>query len=496
MLLCGVDVGTSSIKVSVVDASNQQLIYSTSFPEIENEISSPEPGFAEQDPEHWWYCVQQAILKANASNKYNSKDISAIGISYQMHGLVVLDAQNKVVRPSIIWCDSRAVEIGNQAFESIGKTYCQTNLLNSPGNFTASKLAWVKANQPELYSKISQVMLPGDFIAGRLTKQFTTTPSALSEGIFWDFPSNEISEPLLTHFGFEKNLFPKVQDVFSNHGIIDVEVATHLGLNTQVQVTYKAGDQPNNAFSLGVLHPGDIATTAGTSGVVYGVSDELKCDIANRVNSFAHVNYSQNAKRVGVLMCINGTGILNRWIKQTICSDLSYVQMNEEAAKTSIGSKGLLCIPFGNGAERIFQNKIIGSSFDGLDFNRHGRAEMIRSAQEGIAFSMAYGIEMLADAGIKPNKLKAGYANMYLSDVFSQTIANASNVSVDLLDSDGAFGAALGAGLGIGFYANADEAVANIKHIKSIYPATENIEETQIAYKAWKELVSEKLLKR
>jgi xylulokinase len=496
MLLCGVDVGTSSIKVSVVVASNQQLIYSTSFPEIENEISSPEPGFAEQDPEHWWYCVQQAILRANASKKYDSKDISAIGISYQMHGLVVLDAQHKVVRPSIIWCDSRAVQIGNQAFESIGKSYCQTNLLNSPGNFTASKLAWVKANQPDIYNKIHQVMLPGDFIAGRLTKQFTTTPSALSEGIFWDFPANEISETLLSYFGFEKHLFPKVQDVFSNHGLIDVEVASHLGLNAQVQVTYKAGDQPNNAFSLGVLHPGDIATTAGTSGVVYGVSDELKCDVANRVNSFAHVNYSQNAKRVGVLMCINGTGILNRWVKQTICPELSYVQMNEAATKTTIGSKGLLCIPFGNGAERIFQNTIMGASFEELDLNRHSRADMIRAAQEGIAFSMAYGIEMLADAGIKPKKLKAGFANMYLSDVFSQTIVNASNVSVDLMDSDGAFGAALGAGLGIGFYKNADEAVANIKQIKSIHPLAENREATTDAYLAWKELVSKKLIKR
>jgi xylulokinase len=496
MLLCGVDVGTSSIKVSVVDASNQQLIYSTSFPEIENEISSPEPGFAEQDPEHWWYCVQQAILRANASKKYDSKDISAIGISYQMHGLVVLDAQHKVVRPSIIWCDSRAVQIGNQAFESIGKSYCQTNLLNSPGNFTASKLAWVKANQPDIYNKIHQVMLPGDFIAGRLTKQFTTTPSALSEGIFWDFPANEISETLLSYFGFEKHLFPKVQDVFSNHGLIDVEVASHLGLNAQVQVTYKAGDQPNNAFSLGVLHPGDIATTAGTSGVVYGVSDELKCDVANRVNSFAHVNYSQNAKRVGVLMCINGTGILNRWVKQTICPELSYVQMNEAATKTTIGSKGLLCIPFGNGAERIFQNTIMGASFEELDLNRHSRADMIRAAQEGIAFSMAYGIEMLADAGIKPKKLKAGFANMYLSDVFSQTIVNASNVSVDLMDSDGAFGAALGAGLGIGFYKNADEAVANIKQIKSIHPLAENREATTDAYLSWKELVSKKFIKR
>jgi xylulokinase len=493
MLLCGVDVGTSSIKVSVVDASNQQLIYSTSFPEIENEISSPAPGFAEQDPEHWWYCVQHAILKANASDTYKPTEIAAIGISYQMHGLVVLDKNNDVVRPAIIWCDSRSVEIGNKAFDVIGHSYCQSNLLNSPGNFTASKLAWVKLNQPDLYEKITQVMLPGDFIAGRLTKQFTTTASALSEGILYDFQNDNLSDPLLDYFGFDKTLFPAIQDVFSNHGVIDSEVASKLGLNNRVQVTYKAGDQPNNAFSLGVLQPGDIATTAGTSGVVYGVSNELKYDKFNRVNSFAHVNYLKESKRIGVLMCINGTGILNRWVKQTVCSELSYPQMNELAATTSIGSKGLLCVPFGNGAERIFQNKQVGASFEKLDFNRHGRAEMIRSAQEGIAFSMAYGIEMLADAGIQPAKLKAGFANMYLSNVFAQTIVNAANVSVDLLESDGAFGAALGAGLGIGYFATAEEAVANIKHIKLINPNKDELEQTNIAYENWKDLVNEKL---
>lgn len=492
MLLCGIDVGTSSIKVSVVDAANQQLIYSTSYPEIENEISSPAPGFAEQDPEHWWYCVQQAILKANASNTYNPLDISAIGISYQMHGLVVLDAEEQVVRPSIIWCDSRAVSIGQKAYESLG-SYCETNLLNSPGNFTASKLAWVKENQPEFYARIKHVMLPGDFIAGRLTKHFTITASALSEGIFYDFQTDTISSAVLDYFQFDNSLFPSIQDVFSSHGTIVSEVADSLGLNNQVQVTYKAGDQPNNAFSLGVLQPGDIATTAGTSGVVYGISGELKYDKHNRVNSFAHVNYTEQAKRIGVLMCINGTGILNRWVKQTICSDLNYEQMNELAATTAIGSQGLLCVPFGNGAERIFQNKLVGASFEHLDLNRHGRAEMIRSAQEGIAFSMAYGIEMLADAGIKPTKLKAGFANMYLSDVFAQTIVNAANVSVDLLESDGAFGAALGAGLGIKYYKTEEEAVSNIKHIKTINPNSAELSQTKTAYESWKELVNQKL---
>ncbi|MEY3957251.1 MAG: Xylulokinase [Bacteroidota bacterium] len=486
MILCGIDVGTSSIKVSIVDAANQQLIYSCSFPEIENEISSPQPGFAEQDPEHWWYCVKQGILKANSTGLYDPERIGAIGISYQMHGLVVVDKEAKVLRPSIIWCDSRATPYGEKAYAGLGESFCQTHYLNSPGNFTAAKLAWVKENQPDVFEQVAQVLLPGDFIAGRFTSQFTTTASALSEGILWDFKENHPAKDLMQFYGFPTDIFPPVQDLFSDHGTVTSTVAADLGFNTNVKVTYKAGDQPNNAYSLGVLHPGDIATTAGTSGVVYGISDELKFDKENRVNSFAHVNHSASKASIGVLMCINGTGILNRWVKQNFFPTMSYTQMNEQGAKAAIGSGGLVCMPFGNGAERIFQNKTIGGSFVNLDFNRHQSAEIIRAAQEGIAFSMVYGIELLGNVGVRPKKLKAGLANMYLSDLFTQAIVNASGASVELLESDGAFGAALGAGAGVGYYANEDEAVANIKLLKTIEPAAALKGEYEEAYGIWK----------
>jgi xylulokinase len=486
MILCGIDVGTSSIKVSIVDAANQQLIYSTSYPEVENEISSPQPGFAEQDPEHWWFCVKNAILKANSTGLYDPQNIGAIGISYQMHGLVVLNKQAQVLRPSIIWCDSRATPYGDKAYQALGEAFCQSHYLNSPGNFTAAKLAWVKENEPEVFNQISHVLLPGDFIAGRFTSEFTTTASALSEGILWDFQASHPANDLMNYFGFPEAIFPPVRPLFSDHGTITSSVAVELGLNSSVKVTYKAGDQPNNAYSLGVLHPGDIATTAGTSGVVYGISDELKFDKENRVNSFAHVNHTASKTSIGVLMCINGTGILNRWVKQNFFASLSYSQMNELGAKASIGSNGLVCMPFGNGAERIFQNQTLGGSFQYLDFNRHQSAEIIRSAQEGIAFSMVYGIELLGNVGVKPKKLKAGLANMYLSDLFTQAIVNASGASVELLESDGAMGAALGAGAGVGYYANEDEAVSRIKVLKTIHPNNLLMAAYAEAYGHWK----------
>lgn len=485
MLLCGIDVGTSSIKLSVVEASTKKIIHTCSFPETENEIISTSPGFAEQDPEHWWYCVRQVIKMANATNKYNPLDISAIGISYQMHGLVILDKDKQVLRPSIIWCDSRAANIGDHAFEALGKEKILKDLLNSPGNFTASKLAWVKNNEPKIYDQIKHVLLPGDFISYKFTDELTTTISALSEGIFWDFNKNEISKDLLDYYGFDVSLFPEIKQVFENHGQISSTMASELGLSTKLQITYKAGDQPNNALSLGVVEPGEIATTAGTSGVIYGVNSELKYDPNCRVNSFAHVNYTKDLRRIGVLMCINGTGILNRWLKENFFPTNSYTDLNNYANQSEIGSKDLMCFPYGNGSERIFNNKIIGGSFRNLDFNRHKKNEISRSVQEGIAFSMVYGLELLNSSGIVPQKIMAGYANMYLSSIFSSTIVNASNVPIQLLKSDGAYGAALGAGIGSHYYKSVNEGINSIKLLSEILP-DQNKNQTMDFYEKWK----------
>jgi xylulokinase len=492
MLLCGIDVGTSSIKLSVVDASTKKVIHTCSFPETENEIISVSPGFAEQNPEHWWYCVMQVIKMANATKKYNPIEISAIGISYQMHGLVILDKDKQVLRPSIIWCDSRAANIGNQAFEALGKEEILKNLLNSPGNFTASKLAWVKENEPLVYDQIEHVLLPGDYISYKFTNELTTTISALSEGIFWDFNKNEISKDLLNYYNFDISLFPEIKQVFENHGQISSSLASELGLSSNLKITYKAGDQPNNALSLGVVEPGEIATTAGTSGVIYGISSELKYDPNCRVNSFAHVNYSKELRRIGVLMCINGTGILNRWLKDNFFPTHSYTDLNNYANQSEIGSKGLMCFPYGNGAERIFNNKIIGGSFRNLDFNRHQKNEISRSVQEGIAFSMVYGLELLNSSGIEPQKIKAGYSNMYLSSIFSSTIVNASNVSIQLLESDGAYGAALGAGIGSKLYATVQEGINSIKVLSEVLP-DQNKNKTLDYYEKWKQELSNML---
>lgn len=509
MLLLGIDLGTSSVKVSVVDSVTQRLIASAAYPETEADIIAPHPGWAEQSPDQWWEHVKQAILKCHSQELYNPADIAAIGVAYQMHGLVLVDKEQHVLRNSIIWCDSRAVEIGNKAFQEIGEEKCLSHLLNSPGNFTASKLAWVKENEPSIYNNINKVMLPGDFIAMKMTGDCTTTVSALSEGIFWDFKENRISKDILDYFDFDLSLIPTVQPLFAPHGYLKDTVADRLSLKKGIPVSYKAGDQPNNALSLNVMEPGEVAATAGTSGVIYGVSNQLNYDLQSRINSFAHVNHNTTSlpspsgegsrrpdevgeARIGILLCINGVGIFNRWIKNIVGGN-TYAGLNEAAGKVTIGSEGLLALPFGNGAERMLNNQIVGGHFHSLDFNIHTTAHLVRAVQEGIAFSFRYGLDIMRENGMNPGVIRASKANLFLSDVFTKSFANTNNVAIEFYEGDGSFGAAIGAGIGAGIYPDAATASKNRKPVDGVQPQQTNRYEE--LYQQWKELLKNQLNK-
>ncbi|ULQ51044.1 xylulokinase [Flavihumibacter fluvii] len=491
MLLLGIDVGTSSIKVSVVDASTQRSLVTVQYPDQETPISSPKPGWAEQDPETWWLHVQKAILKANGSGKYDPSDIGAIGIAYQMHGLVITDKAFNVLRPSIIWCDSRAVSIGAAANDAIGADFCLQHLLNSPGNFTASKLAWVKANEPEVFGTVAHVMLPGDFISLKLTGTVTSTPSALSEGVFWDFTTHSLSREILSYYGFGKELFAGTQEVFSVHGTLEKQVAGQLALRPGIPVSYKAGDQPNNALSLGVTEPGEVAATAGTSGVIYAVSDQLTYDPLSRVNSFAHVNHRRDHTRTGVLLCINGTGILNSWARRQFGGEMSYTAMNALAATAEPGSGGISVLPFGNGSERMLENKMTGADFSGIDLNRHNQSHIFRAIQEGIAFAFRYGIDIMRSNQVHPTSIRAGLANLFQSDIFLRSFVAATGVPVTLYASDGSVGAALGAGIGCGYYTAVQDAFSKQEVLKTVTP--DECPDLEASYQQWLHLLQTKL---
>ena len=487
MLLLGIDIGTSFIKVSVVDADTQKSIAGAQYPGTENPITSLHPGWAEQSPEMWWEHTIHAIKNLTATNKFDPKNIAAIGISYQMHGLVIVDKDQKVLRDAIIWCDSRAVGIGENASNKIGAEICSSCLLNSPGNFTSSKLAWVKDNEPEIYKQIDKIMLPGDFIAMKLTGEITTTSSALSEGIFWDFKKDNISEDVMNAFGFDNALIPTVRELFSSHGKVLSRVAQQLGIPENIPVTYKAGDQPNNALSLNVLEPGEVAANAGTSGVIYAVTDKLFADKFSRVNSFIHVNHTTDKKRIGVLLCINGAAIMYSWAKKVCGENLSYKQMDELAATIKPGSDGLFVLPFGNGAERMLQNKMIDAHLENIDLNKHTKAHIFRAVQEGIAFAFRYGLDIMRENDLHPTIIRVGKANLFLSDVFIQSFVNATGVAVELYANDGSVGAALGAGIGAGIYSTHKEAFQNLKSLQRFEPTETEVYEK--LYQQWKELL-------
>jgi len=470
MLLLGIDLGSSSVKVSVIDGATGRALSSASYPSTEMEISAPMPGWAEQDPEVWWKNFTLALRACLDQTGPRGKDIGAIGVAYQMHGLVTIDKDRKVLRPSIIWCDSRAVETGEMAFEKMGKDFCLHHLLNSPGNFTASKLAWVRENEPEIYERIYKIMLPGDYLAMRLTDEIRTSYTGLSEGIFWDFIRNEVSGELLEYYNIDPALLPGAAQSFSVQGHLTAAAAGELGLPAGIPVSYRAGDQPNNALSLNVLAPGEVAATAGTSGVIYGVTDITQFDPLSRINTFLHVNHTGRLTRLGVLLCINGTGILNSWMRRNAGAGLSYDRMNELAAETAPGSDGLFMFPFGNGAERMLRNASIGASFHGLNFNIHNQGHLFRAAQEAIAYSFRFGLEIMKETGINPTVIRAGKTNMFLSKVFREILSSLTSTVITLYNTDGSIGAARGAGIGCGYYGSESEAFDGLQVTGSIEP--------------------------
>ncbi|MFV0328686.1 MAG: xylulokinase [Dysgonomonas sp.] len=493
MYLLGYDIGSSSVKACLVNADTGKIVASDFFPKEEMKITAVKSGWAEQDPADWWTNLKLAHQSVMQKAGAKGEDIQAIGITWQMHGLVLVDKNKNVLRPSIIWCDSRAVPYGEKAFKTIGEEKCLSHLLNSPGNFTASKLAWVKENEPHIYEKIDKLMLPGDYIGMKLTNDIVVTIEGMSEGIFWDFKTNSLSEDVLNYYGIPKSFFPEIKSIFGVQGYVSSEAAKELGLKEGTPVSYRAGDQPNNALSLNVFEPGEIASTAGTSGVVYGVLDQLNYDKLSRVNTFAHVNYTPEVTRLGVLLCINGTGILNSWLKRNLAvKGLSYSDMNNLAAQSPIGSKGISIIPFGNGAERVLENKDVNCSIHGINFNIHNKNDILRAAQEGIVFSYEYGMEIMREMGMNISTVKAGYANMFLSPVFSQTLASVSDVTIELYNTDGAAGAAKGAGIGIGLYSTPQEAFASLEKLAVIEPEKDKKDQYRKAYQQWRNLVTNK----
>lgn len=488
MYSLGLDIGSSSIKAVIIDEQGKRMAQEQ-VPAQEMEIKSPETGWAEQDPETWWQYVCQAIRQVMETSGIGGDSINAIGIAYQMHGLVLIDRDGKVLRPSIIWCDSRAVHIGEKAYRKLGSDFCQQHYLNSPGNFTAAKLAWVKENEPDVYKKIYKVLLPGDYIAFRLSGDATTTVAGLSEGIMWDFYNRDVAYDLLQELDLEHAQLADQVPVFGATSTVNTEAASLTGLLAGTPIAYRAGDQPNNALSLGVLHPGQVAATAGTSGVIYGVTTDPQSDVRSRVNYFAHVNYSNENPNTGLLLCINGTGILHSWMRKLIGTD-SYERMEVMASDVNVGSDGIVMLPFGNGVERLFDNRPVGAHMLNIDFNRHNAGHVVRAGLEGVACAFNYGAKLMGKLGTDTSTIRVGNDNLFQSSIFAQTVASLTGSTIDVLETSGADGAAKAARYGAGICNELDD-LFRPEPVKTYHPKAD--ERYEQMYKQWNDQLNQLL---
>ena len=480
----GYDLGSSSVKVAIVDSITGENILSIHEPKREMSIISQHADWAEQNPDDWWDFVCTATRRALNESNIRSSDIKAIGISYQMHGLVVVDKNKKSLRNSIIWCDSRAVNIGEKAFKDLTPKKCTNKLLNSPANFTASKLKWIKDNEPEIFERIYKFMLPGDYIALKLSDKISTTSNGLSGGIFWDYESNTVANWLLDYFKFDKSIVPDIVENFTNQCFVSKKASTETGLPVGIPITYRAGDQPNNALSLNIFNNGEVAATGGTSGVIYAITNNKKSNEASRINHFAHVNYSKNNPSIGKLLCINGAGIMYRWLRNQ-SSAISYEDMNSEASKIPIGSEGLIILPFGNGAERMLDNSNIGTQFCNINLNQHSKAHLFRAALEGIAFSFVYGMEILKNDNAEIKVIRAGNDNLFRSEIFANTLSTLIGYEIEIYNTTGAVGAARAAGLIDKDFSRFGKNISENGHVMTFKPI-ENKTPYHNAYQNWK----------
>ncbi len=479
----GYDIGSSSIKAALVEVDTGKQIAVTHEPEGEMGMISPKASWAEQDPEVWWKLICLATKKLLKQTGIDSAKISGIGIAYQMHGLVVVDRNGAPLRNAIIWCDSRAVDIGNEAFKALGTKKCMEHLLNSPANFTASKLKWVHDNEPDIYEKIYKYMLPGDYIAYKFSGDITTTINGLSEGTLWDYKNHEPANWLLSFYNLNPDLTPALVDNFSVQAKLNQQGAEASGLKPGTPITYRAGDQPNNALSLNVMKPGEVAATGGTSGVVYALTDSMQTKELERINHFAHVNHTAAAPVIGKLLCINGAGIQYRWMKNNTGAE-SYNHMNQLADAAPIGANGLCVMPFGNGAERMLGNKNIEARILNINLNQHSQGSIYRATLEGIAFSFIYGMKFIKNDNTPLHVIRAGNDNLFRSEVFSNTIASLIGQEIEIYNTTGAIGAARAASVRHDNLAAFGERISNNDYVSS-YTPQKNADAYYEAYEKW-----------
>ena len=478
--LLGFDVGSSSVKASLVNADSGKCVATAFFPEKEAPIMAVKAGWAEQDPQMWWDNAKLSLKKIMVEAGATAEEIKAIGISYQMHGLVCVDKNLKALRPSIIWCDSRAVPYGEKAFKDLGADQCLSHLLNSPGNFTAAKLAWVKENEPENFKKIKKIMLPKDYLAYKLSGTFCTDYSDASGMLLLDVKNRKWSKEMCDICGITEDMLPKLFDSFEKVGELKHDLAAELGLRDGVVIAAGAGDNAAAAVGTGTVGNNKCNISLGTSGTIFMSSDSFAVDSNNALHSFDHAD-----GHFHLMGCMLSAASCNKWWMDEILKTKDYA--DEQKGIDKLGENHVFFLPYLMGERSPWNNPNARATFTGITMDTT-REDMTQAVLEGVAFATRDMYEVAKSIGVAPKRtmICGGGAK---SPLWRRMIANILNVEVDVpsCEEGPGMGGAMLAMVACGAYKSVEEAAAAIVKVdKTEKPDPELVAKYEARYQQFK----------
>lgn len=490
--LIGIDLGTSGVKTVLFDESGKPVASST----VEYPLYQPNLGWAEQDPEDWWKGTCESINNVMLKSGVNKQDVKGVGLSGQMHGAVLLDKNDKVLRKAIIWCDQRSAAECDQITQLVGKE----RLIEITANpaltgFTASKVMWVKNNEPQIFEKIAKILLPKDYIRLRLTGEYATEVSDASGMQFMNIAQRKWSSEVLGKLEISESMLGKMYESQEVTGKVTASAAAITGLNEGTIVVGGAGDQAAGAVGNGIVKPGVVSSTIGTSGVVFAYTDKLTIDPLGRVHTFCHAV----PNTYHIMGVTQGAGLSLKWFRDNFCmeelmtAELSnidvYKLLDAEAENITPCSDGLVYLPYLMGERTPHLDPDARGVFFGLTA-KHTKPHFVRSIMEGVTYSLRDCLEIIRGMGVEVSEVRASGGGGK-SKIWRQMQADVFGTNINRIFSDEgpALGVAILAGVGAGIYDSVPQACSNVIKVKdSLPPISENIKKYDDFYKLYVQL--------
>jgi len=483
MWFLGMDVGTGGTRAVVVD-SEGRLISGASSEHAP--FRAEHPGWAEQDPEDWWRAAQEAIRGALAAAPEPRQPIGALALTGQMHGAVMLDEDGGVLRPALIWCDTRTQPECDWLTERIGyERLIELTCNPALPNFTLTKLLWVKTHQPEIFARIRHVMCPKDYVRYRLTGEFAIDVQEASGTLLLDVTHRRWSQPVAEAAGISESWLPRVFESPEICARISESGAAATGLKAGTPVAAGAGDQGAGAVGMGILRPGSVSATIGTSGVVFAATAEPTKDPKGRLHTFCHA-----VPGVWHVMGVTqSAGLSLRWLRDTFFAGCSYDALSEAAAKVPAGSEGLAWAPYLLGERTPHLDPEVRAAFTGIGM-QHTAAHFTRAVLEGVAYSLQDTFTLFAELGIPVSGIRLGGGGAR-GGLWRNIQAGVYGHAVEILTAEegGAFGCALMAGVGAGHWSSLDEACGvAIEVAQRIRPEAAEAAAYKTGYASWRKI--------